>query len=135
MRSSRVRCATTGRPRRCGWFDGVVARYSTRVNGLTDLAITKLDVLDTIDPIPVCSHYLLDGQRIDDMPDTVAELSRVQPVYERLPGWLAPTGEARRLADLPQAARRYLDRLEGLAETRVRYVGVGTRRAQLIEVT
>jgi adenylosuccinate synthase len=127
--------ATTGRPRRCGWFDGVVARYSSRVNGLTDLAITKLDVLDTIDPIPVCSHYLLDGERVDDLPDTVAELARVRPVYEPLAGWLAPTGEARRLGDLPVAARRYLERLEALAETRVRYVGVGARRAQLIEVT
>ena len=126
--------ATTGRPRRCGWFDGVVARYSSRVNGLTDLAITKLDVLDTIDPIPVCAHYLLDGERIVDLPDTVAELARAQPVYEPLAGWLAPTGEVRRLADLPAAARYYLDRLEALAETRVRYVGVGTRRAQLIEV-
>ena len=127
--------ATTGRPRRCGWFDGVVARYSSRVNGLTDLAITKLDVLDTIDPIPVCGHYLLDGERVDDLPDTVAELARVRPVYEPLAGWLAPTGEARRLGDLPVAARGYLERLEALAETRVRYVGVGARRAQLIEVT
>jgi adenylosuccinate synthase len=127
--------ATTGRPRRCGWFDAVVARYSSRVNGLTDLAITKLDVLDTIDPIPVCTHYLLDGERSDDLPDSVAELARVQPVYEPLAGWLAPTGGVRRLGDLPVAARRYLARLEALAATRVRYVGVGPRRAQLIEVS
>jgi adenylosuccinate synthase len=126
--------ATTGRPRRCGWFDAVVLRYSARVNGLSHLAVTKLDILDTIDPIPVCTHYDLDGERVDDMPDTVPELDRVRPVYESLPGWRRSTAGARRLADLPPEARRYLDRLEALAETPVRYVGVGTRREQLIEV-
>jgi len=126
--------ATTGRPRRCGWFDAVVLRYSARVNGLSHLAVTKLDILDTIDPIPVCTHYDLDGARVDDMPDTVPELDRVRPVYESLPGWRCSTAGARRLADLPAEARRYLDRLEALAETPVRYVGVGTRREQLIEV-
>mgnify|MGYP001577899967 CR=1 FL=1 len=126
--------ATTGRPRRCGWFDAVVVRYSARVNGLTDLAVTKLDILDSIDPIPVCTHYLLDGQRVDELPDTVPELERVRPVYEALPGWTRPTGNARHVEDLPAAARRYLERIEGLAGTRVRYIGVGTRREQLIEV-
>ncbi|MEK7667693.1 MAG: adenylosuccinate synthetase, partial [Gemmatimonadota bacterium] len=126
--------ATTGRPRRCGWFDAVVVRYSARVNGLTDLAVTKLDILDSIDPIPVCTHYLLDGQRVDELPDTVPELERVRPVYESLPGWTRPTGNARHVEDLPAAARRYLERIEGLAGTRVRYIGVGTRREQLIEV-
>ncbi len=126
--------ATTGRPRRCGWFDAVVVRYSARVNGLTHLAVTKLDILDTIDPIPVCTHYTLDGARVDDPPDTIPELERVRPAYEALPGWNRSTAAARTLADLPPAARAYLDRIEALAGTPVRYVGVGTRREQLIEV-
>jgi len=126
--------ATTGRPRRCGWFDAVVVRYSARVNGLSDLAITKLDILDSIASIPVCTHYLLDGERLDDVPDTIPELERVRPVYEHLPGWRRSTAAARGLADLPAEARAYLDRLEALAATRIRYIGVGTRREQLIEV-
>jgi len=126
--------ATTGRPRRCGWFDAMVVRYSVRVNGLTGLAVTKLDVLDTIAELPVCTGYRLDGGKLDDLPDNVVDLERVEPVYETLPGWRSATGEARRLADLPKAARRYLDRLEELSEAPVRYVGVGTRREQLIEV-
>jgi len=126
--------ATTGRPRRCGWFDAVVVRYAARVNGLSDLAVTKLDILDTFDSIPLCTHYLLDGERVDDLPDGVPELERVQPVYERVGGWGRSTAGARRLDDLPAEARRYLERIETLADTRVRYVGVGTRREQLIEV-
>ena len=125
--------ATTGRPRRCGWFDAVVVRYSARVNGLSDLAITKLDILDAFATIPVCTHYLLDGERVDDLPDSIPELERVTPVYEQLPGWSRSTAAARRLEDLPTEARRYLERIETLAGTRVRYVGVGTRREQLIE--
>ncbi len=126
--------ATTGRPRRCGWFDAVVVRYSARVNGLSHLAVTKLDILDSIESIPVCTHYLLDGERVDELPDTVPELERVQPVYERLPGWRRSTAHARRIGDLPTEARAYLDRVEALAATPVRYVGVGTKREQLIEV-
>ncbi len=126
--------AVTGRPRRCGWFDAVVVRYSARVNGLTHLAVTKLDVLDSFDELPVCTHYVLDGARLDDLPDNVAALERVQPVYERLVGWRRSTGAARRLTDLPAEARAYLDRLEALAGVPVRYVGVGARREQLIEV-
>jgi adenylosuccinate synthase len=126
--------ATTGRPRRCGWFDAVVVRYAVRVNGLTGLAVTKLDVLDDFAELPVCTHYTLRGERVDDLPDNVMDLECVEPVYERLPGWRRPTGGARALADLPPEARRYLDRMEALAGARVRYVGVGTRREQLIEV-
>jgi len=126
--------ATTGRPRRCGWFDAMVVRYSARVNGLTGLAVTKLDVLDTFAELPVCTGYRLDGERLGDLPDNVAALERVQPVYDVLPGWRAPTGTARRMADLPSNARRYLDRLEEEAGVPVRYVGVGTKREQLIDV-
>jgi adenylosuccinate synthase len=127
--------ATTGRPRRCGWFDAVVVRYAVRINGLTDLAVTKLDVLDTFSEIPVCVGYRLDGEEADSMPADLERIARVQPVYEMLPGWEKPVQDARRLADLPAAARAYLDRLQDLARAPIRYVSVGTRRDQIIEVT
>ena len=127
--------AVTGRPRRCGWFDATVVRYAVRVNGLTGLAVTKLDVLDTFAEVPVGTAYRLDGSACAEMPSEVHLLGRVQPVYEVLPGWRRPTADARRLADLPGEARRYLDRLEELSGAPVRYVSVGTRRDQIIEVT
>ena len=126
--------ATTGRPRRCGWFDAVVVRYAVRVNGLTGLAVTKLDVLDTFAEIPVGVGYQLDGETIDSMPADVETIGRVQPIYETVPGWQKSLAEARRLADLPPAARAYVDRLQDLAGAPVRYVSVGTRRDQIIEV-
>jgi len=126
--------AVTGRPRRCGWFDATVVRYAARVNGLTGLAVTKLDVLDSFAEIPVGTMYRLDGTTCEEMPVEVDALSRVEPVYEVHPGWERPTGGARRLSDLPPAARSYLDRLEALSGVPVRYVSVGTRRDQIIEV-
>ena len=126
--------AVTGRPRRCGWFDATVVRYSVRVNGLTGLAVTKLDVLDTFAEIPVGTEYDLDGSQCHEMPAEVRALERVRPKYETLPGWRKPTGGARRLADLPPEARAYLDRLQDLAGAPIRYVSVGTRRDQIIEV-
>jgi adenylosuccinate synthase len=126
--------ATTGRPRRCGWFDAVVVRYAVRVNGLTGLAVTKLDVLDTFAEIPVCVGYRLDGETIDSMPADLERIERVEPIYEALQGWQKQLTEARRLADLPAAARAYVDRLQDLAGAPVRYVSVGTRRDQIIEV-
>ena len=126
--------ATTGRPRRCGWFDAVVVRYAVRVNGLTGLAVTKLDVLDSFAEIPVCVGYRLDGEEFDSMPADVARIDRLEPVYEALPGWRKSLQEVRRLADLPPAARAYLDRLQDLAHAPIRYVSVGTRRDQIIEV-
>jgi adenylosuccinate synthase len=126
--------AVTGRPRRCGWFDATVVRYAVRVNGLTGLAVTKLDVLDGFERIPVCVGYELDGRRCDEFPDEVELLERVRPVYDVLEGWRTPTSGARRLEELPGAARAYLARLEALAETPVRYVSVGTRRDQIIAV-
>ena len=126
--------AVTGRPRRCGWFDAMVVRYSARVNGLTHLAMTKLDVLDTFEELPVCTGYRLNGETLDDLPDNVAALEHVEPVYETLPGWNADTTGVRTLSDLPAHARKYLDRLEELSGTPIRYIGVGTKREQLIEV-
>src|SRR5438093_1553318 len=127
--------ATTGRPRRCGWFDAVVVRYAVRVNGLTGLAVTKLDVLDSFSEIPVCVGYRCDGDSLDSMPAEVERLARVEPVYETLPGWQKSLNHVRRLADLPPPARAYLDRLQDLAHAPIQYVSVGTHRDQIIEVT
>ncbi|HEX7121248.1 MAG TPA: adenylosuccinate synthase [Gemmatimonadaceae bacterium] len=126
--------ATTGRPRRCGWFDAVVVRYAARVNGLSGLAVTKLDVLDTLDRIAICTGYRSGGTDIDEFPADVAELDDLTPTYEWFDGWRTPIGHARRLAELPAAARRYLDRIETLVGAPIRYVSVGTRRDQIIEV-
>ncbi len=126
--------AVTGRPRRCGWFDANVVRYSVRVNGLTGLAVTKLDVLDTFGEIPVGTGYRVDGELTEELPAEVERLERVEPVYEVLPGWKKSTEGARRMADLPAEARAYLDRLQDLAGAPIRYVSVGTRRDQIIEV-
>src|SRR3989442_218228 len=127
--------ATTGRPRRCGWFDAVVVRYAVRVNGLTGLAVTQLDVLDSFSQLPVCVEYRLDGDPCDSMPAEVERLNRVEPAYETLPGWQRSLSHVRRLADLPPAARAYLERLQDLANAPIHYVSVGTRRDQIIEVT
>jgi adenylosuccinate synthase len=124
--------ATTGRPRRCGWFDSVVVRYATRINGLTDLAVTKLDVLDTFDRIALCSGYEIDGEVHDEFPADLTMLDRAVPRSEWVPGWQRSTGEARRIEDLPAAARQYLDRIHELVAAPITYVSVGTRRDQII---
>jgi adenylosuccinate synthase len=127
--------ATTGRPRRCGWFDAVVVRYAVRVNGLTALAVTKLDVLDSFSEIPVCVGYRYQGESLDSMPAEVERLAGVEPLYESLPGWQRSLSGVRRLAELPPPARAYLDRLQDLAHAPIHYVSVGTHRDQIIEVT
>jgi adenylosuccinate synthase len=104
------------------------------VNGLSALAVTKLDVLDSFEEIPIGVAYEMDDARCDELPSAVELLERVRPVYETLPGWQASTTDARRLSDLPGPARRYLDRLEALAGVPIRYVSVGTRREQIIDV-
>ena len=124
--------ATTGRPRRCGWFDAVVVRYAARVNGLTGLAVTKLDVLDTLEMVEVCTAYEVDGERLDEFPGDLTLLDRATPVYERFAGWRTSTAGARTMADLPAAARTYLDRVRDLAGTPIAYVSVGTKRDQII---
>jgi adenylosuccinate synthase len=127
--------ATTGRPRRCGWFDAVVARHAARVNGLTHLALTKLDVLDTIPDIPLCVGYRVNGEELDTIPADLGRLGRVDPVYESMPGWCRPIGDARSLASLPPEARAYVERIEALLQTPVAYLSVGTRQDQMIELT
>jgi adenylosuccinate synthase len=125
--------ATTGRPRRCGWFDSVLSRFASQVNGLTGVAVTKLDVLDTLPELKIARAYRMpDGSVVEDFPADTWSLAEVEPVYETLPGWECPTGEARTLADLPTNARRYLDRLEELTRAPVRWVSVGTQRTQII---
>ena len=124
--------ATTGRPRRCGWFDAVVVRYAGRVNGLSDLAVTKLDVLDTFDRVAICTGYQVDGGVFTEFPGDLQMLERAVPRYEWFEGWQQPTSEARTLADLPRAARSYLDRIETLVEAPISFVSVGTRRDQII---
>jgi len=126
--------ATTGRPRRCGWFDGVLARYSARVNGLTGLAITKLDVLDTLPEISIATAYRTPEGIVSEFPADTTILGDVEPVYESHPGWEASTGEARSLEDLPANARAYLDRIQEITSTPVRMVSVGTRRTQIIHL-
>ncbi|HEX6314615.1 MAG TPA: adenylosuccinate synthetase, partial [Gemmatimonadaceae bacterium] len=117
---------------RCGWFDAVVVRYAVRVNGLTDLAVTKLDVLDTLERIALCTGYRVRGDHVREFPSDIAALDGVEPEYEWFDGWKTSTGEARTLGDLPATARAYLDRIETLSEAPIRYVSVGTRRDQII---
>ncbi|OYV66488.1 MAG: hypothetical protein B7Z72_11255 [Gemmatimonadetes bacterium 21-71-4] len=124
--------ATTGRPRRCGWFDPVVVRYAARINGLTDLAVTKLDVLDSFDRVAICTGYEAGGEVFTEFPADLPALDGVLPRYEWLDGWQTPTVKARKLADLPAAARRYLDRVQETVGVPVTYVSVGTRRDQII---
>jgi adenylosuccinate synthase len=124
--------AVTGRPRRCGWFDAVVVRYAARVNGLSGLAVTKLDVLDTLDRIAICTGYRVGTDEYREFPGDVTALERIEPIYEWYDGWKQPTGDARTLDALPRAARVYLDRIRELVDAPIVYVSVGTRRDQII---
>jgi len=125
---------STGRTRRCGWYDSVVARYSSRVNGLTDYFLTKLDVLDHWERIPVCVAYEIDGVRHEEMPMTQTEFHHAQPVYEFFDGWKTDISGCRSFEDLPKNAQAYVQALEDLSGTRIWGVGVGPGREQTIEV-
>ena len=120
--------AVTGRPRRCGWFDGPLLQYTAAVNGFDSLVITKLDVLDELDEIPVCVAYKVDGKVLEGMPATNDMMERIEPVYETLPGWRTATSGATKLEDLPAAARRYLDFLAEQTGVEVGCVSVGPER-------
>ncbi|MGZ6175179.1 MAG: adenylosuccinate synthase [Candidatus Binataceae bacterium] len=124
--------SATGRPRRIGWFDAVLARLAVRLNGMWGLALTKLDVLTGIDPLRVCVAYQLGAKRYDEMPPGRATLQRVRPIYEEMPGWSESLSSARALNDLPPNARRYLDRIAELAGVRLAMVGVGAPREATI---
>ncbi len=123
---------TTGRPRRCGWADTVVARYATRVNGVTDYVLTKLDVLTGIERIPVCVAYDVNGTRHDEMPVNQSDFHHAAPVYEELPGWSQDITGARSFADLPENAQAYIERLEELMGARISVIGVGPGRDEVI---
>jgi len=126
--------ATTGRPRRCGWFDAVAARYSATINGYTSLVLTRLDVLDGFPSIKVCVAYRVDGKTLDYLPTGVTLLERCEPVYEELPGWSKPTASATRLSDIPEEARRYVRRLEELVGCPVHMISTGPKRHETIPI-
>ncbi|MEU6563515.1 adenylosuccinate synthase [Nocardia nova] len=123
---------TTGRARRTGWFDAVIGRYATRVNGITDYFLTKLDVLSSLDRVPICVAYEIDGERVEQMPTTQTEFHHAKPIYETMPGWWEDISGARTFEDLPANARAYVERLEELSGARVSCIGVGPGRDETI---
>jgi len=124
---------TTGRPRRCGWFDAVAGRFSVQVNGFSDIALTHLDIYDGFPSIKICTAYKLGDKIIDSFPSSAVVLKECQPIYEELPGWQMPTSEIRDFTQLPLEARRYIARLEELLSCPVSWIAVGPTRKQLIE--
>ena len=126
--------ATTGRPRRCGWFDAVIARHAVWVNGCDSIAVTKLDVLDDMPTIQVGVGYRVGGQRFDDFPSDIGLLSSSEPVYESLPGWGCDTSQVERVADLPKAAQAYLKRLEELLGVPICLISIGSKREQALKI-
>ncbi len=126
--------ATTGRPRRCGWFDAVSAKYSCMVNGVDILAVTKLDVLDSFEEIKICTAYEIDGKRTEVMPADTEDVARAVPVYEPFTGWMQKTSDARSFAELPPRAQTYLKKIAGLVSADMRLVSVGPNRNQTFHV-
>ena len=126
--------ATTHRPRRCGWFDAVLVRHSIILNGINQIAVTKLDVLDDCPTVKICTGYRLRGKTLETPPANIDHWSEVEPVYEEHPGWLSDTSQAGSLEELPAAARRYLKRLEELLGVRISIVSVGSKREQAFHV-
>jgi adenylosuccinate synthase len=124
--------ATTGRPRRCGWFDAVASRYTVRINSLTSIAMTRLDILDEYPTLKVCTAYRLDGQLTKTFPSSTRALLRVEPIYEELPGWQKETKDVRAFEDLPPQARAYIRRIEELVGCPIDLVSVGPEREQAI---
>jgi adenylosuccinate synthase len=123
---------TTGRPRRCGWFDGVAARFSSRINGFTGMAITRLDVLDKFPGLKICTAYRLNGRTVEEFPSNITDLEQCQPVYEEIEGWMTPTGNIRQYSRLPLGARLYIKRLEELCGCPAKLISVGPKREQTI---
>ncbi|UQA94507.1 adenylosuccinate synthase [Streptomyces halobius] len=128
------RGVTTGRDRRCGWFDAVIARYATRVNGLTDFFLTKLDVLTGWEQIPVCVAYEIDGKRFEELPYSQSDFHHAKPVYENLPGWSEDITKAKSFSDLPKNAQAYVKALEEMSGAPISAIGVGPGRDETIEV-
>jgi adenylosuccinate synthase len=128
------RGVTTGRDRRCGWFDAVIARYATRVNGLTDFFLTKLDVLTGWEEIPVCVAYEIDGRRVEELPYSQSDFHHAKPVYEYLPGWNEDITKAKSFSDLPKNAQNYVKALEEMSGAPISAIGVGPGRDETIEI-
>ncbi len=126
--------STTGRPRRCGWFDAVVLRYAVRVNGLTGVAITKLDVLDDFDTIKICTGYTYKGKAIDEIPSTLDIFAECEPVYEEMPGWKTNISQTKSFDALPENAKKYVKRLQELMGCEIVMVSVGPRRSETISL-
>lgn len=124
--------STTGRPRRCGWFDALVARYSVRINGLSGIALTKLDVLSGFDTIKICTGYRYQGQLLKELPASMDVFSQCEPVYEELPGWCSDISAVREFEDLPANARNYIRRIEELISCPIMLVSLGARRDETI---
>jgi adenylosuccinate synthase len=124
--------ATTGRPRRCGWFDAPVVRKAAAVNGLTHLAITKLDVLDTFKEIKICTSYKLEGKDLLFFPNRLAQVSLCEPIYETVPGWECSTANCRSWSDLPPNAQKYLTRISELADVKIGIISIGAKRDESI---
>ncbi|HEY7475710.1 MAG TPA: adenylosuccinate synthetase, partial [Vicinamibacterales bacterium] len=124
--------ASTGRPRRCGWYDAVAVRYSVRVNGLDALAITKLDVLDGLETLDVCTAYRYNGTLVTEMPGDTAQLAGCQPVYETLPGWKTPTKGVTQFTQLPAEARAYIRRIEETSGVPAAIISTGSERDHTI---
>jgi adenylosuccinate synthase len=124
--------ATTGRPRRCGWFDVVAAQHAVRLNGFTQFALTKLDVLDNFEKIQVCTNYKMKGEVVNDFPAGINQLSSCKPVYETIDGWQSPTDHCRNFEELPENARKYIGYLEEKIQVPIKYVSVGVDRRQII---
>jgi adenylosuccinate synthase len=123
---------TTGRRRRCGWFDAVLGRYAVRVNGITDLFVTKLDVLSELERVPICVAYEVDGERVDEMPMTQTDVHHAKPIYEYHDGWYEDISHCRKFDELPVNAQTYIERLEELCGAQVSVVGVGPGREENI---
>jgi adenylosuccinate synthase len=124
--------AVTGRPRRCGWYDAVAARYAVRINGLDALALTKLDVLDGLEQVDICTAYTCGTRTLTEFPSDLSQLAACKPVYESMPGWPSPVRGARRWSDLPDAARRYIARLEEVSGVQAAIVSTGSERDDTI---
>jgi adenylosuccinate synthase len=124
--------AVTGRPRRCGWYDAVAARYAARINGLDALALTKLDVLDGLSEVEICTAYRCGSRTLTEFPSDLAQLAACQPVYESMPGWTSPTKGARKWTDLPDAAQRYIARLEEVSGVQAAIISTGSERDDTI---
>ena len=123
---------TTGRPRRCGWYDAPIARYAARINGVTDFVLTKLDVLSGLEKIPVCVAYDVDGVRHDEVPVNQSDFHHAKPIYEEFDGWSEDISGARSFDELPANAQAYIRALEGMSGARFSAIGVGPEREQVV---